>query len=79
MKRSMGTTLSKHLLGEAERFICYPERVRPNRENLKAQEAVDKAIRNLAEWRMTFEPPPSDRVKKFVPQPANAITQVLDD
>jgi hypothetical protein len=44
MKQSTAATLSGHLLGEAGKFLLYPQKVRRSRRNSEAQriqESVD--------------------------------------
>ena len=69
MKQAPASTLSGHLLREAQKFQFYPERVHRSRSTLGAQELVDKGLRHLADWRKTFAPLPEDPVSKVLLNP----------
>jgi len=78
MKQQRSATLSEHLLKEADRFLM-SQRVRRTSGNLRIQEGVDKAWRNLVQWRKTIEPPRSARLKRFAVRPDGPVTRVLDE
>jgi hypothetical protein len=48
------STLSAHLLWEAQKFLLYPGKAYRTRTNLRAQEILDRATRRFVEWRKTF-------------------------
>jgi hypothetical protein len=56
MKQAEASTLSEHLLREAQRFTFYPHRVYRTRINLAVQKTVESAITRFVEWRKTFAP-----------------------
>ena len=56
MRQELASTLSEHLLREAQRFVMYPQTMRRSEANLAAQEALDGLRRRLMEWRKTFAP-----------------------
>jgi len=61
MKQSSASTLSQHLLREAERFLLCPQRLYPTRSNLDLQRMVDNSLRKHVEWRKTFASKTIDR------------------
>jgi hypothetical protein len=51
MKQTAASTLSQHLLREADRFLFYPQQTRRTRINLAAQKMLNASLRRLVEWR----------------------------
>ncbi len=67
MKQPMAPTLSSHLLREAGKFVCYPDRAHRDRVN---PEYWDKFVRALVEWRKTFHPENEGNVDALLTKPA---------
>jgi hypothetical protein len=57
MSDVQATTLSEHLLREAQKFTLYPKRAYRTKANLRLQETWDQARRKFVGWRKTFTPP----------------------
>lgn len=69
MSKRVASTLSEHLLREAERFRLYPQRVYRTRVNRAVQDVYTAITKRLIEWRKTFSPHRKGEIDDFLTSP----------